>query len=59
MFTNGNNDFYYDEFEVKASPCQTTWAVNNNTPLETNSANVYDEAFDLSFGLKYIPLFIL
>ena len=52
MFTNGNNDFYYDELEVKASPCQTTWAVNNNTPLETNSANVYDEMFDLSFGLK-------
>lgn len=52
LFTNGNNDFYFDDLVIKAYNCQSKWEVNPTVILETNSSTVYEEIFDQSFVLK-------
>ncbi len=52
LFTNGNEEFFADNFTIKPKFCQTEWKVNTKIHIMTDSANFFDEQYDMSFNLK-------
>ena len=52
LLSNGNNEFYVSNLKIQNLVCETEWKVNEENEFFTDSANFYEEIFDLSLPLK-------
>jgi len=52
LFTNGNNQFYFDKLNVESLICETFWKPAKNIRVKPDNANVFVEQFDKPFGTK-------
>ncbi len=50
MFTNENNDFYFDALVVNPLICQNQWESRRGINVITDQANIFTEKYELTFS---------
>lgn len=52
LHTNGNDDFYFTDLNIKPLICQNRWEICPHVNVFSNAASIYHEKWNLSYKAK-------